>query len=194
MITPIKLLNSWLLEEKSAGAPNAQQAVLSTCKKNEAIPHARVVAIREITEDGFLFFTQRNTKKVHELLDNPLATIVFWFELFQREVIVEGAIEPLSETENLKYWQNYPRENQIRFTSYAATSSQPIANKELLENKKRQLEEKFSKDILPMSPFYCGFRLKPERMIFYAFRLDELSDVFEYCLQINDWKMQRLSP
>lgn len=190
---PIELLNIWITEEQRAGAPNPRQAVLSTCAKN-AMPHARVVAIREIDEHGLLFFTQKGTRKVSEISENPHGVITFWFELFQREVIIEGSFLQLTENENIRYWEEYPREAQIRFYSYAATSSLPIINKNVIENRKRQIESEYKDKILPINTYYCGFRLKPERIMFYAYRTDELSDAFEYRKHDNDWYMQWLSP
>jgi len=193
MLSPFELLNSWLAEENQAGAPNPRQAVLATCAK-DAIPHSRVVTLREIDDRGLLFFTQQGTRKVRELIENPLASMTFWFELFQREVIVEGTVKELTEVENKQYWESYPREAQIRFHSYAPTSSQPIAGKHVLENRKMQLEDEYQGKILPLSPFYRGFRLTPERMVFYAYRIDELSDVFEFRHQDGKWVKQWLSP
>jgi pyridoxamine 5'-phosphate oxidase len=190
---PIDLLNLWLTEEKQQGAPNPQQAVLSTATQ-AAIPHARVVAIREITTQDLLFFTQTGTRKVKELRDNPYATMTFWFELYQREVIIEGNIEALSESENAHYWQDYPREAQIRFYSYAPTSSQPIPHKKILENKKQIIEQHYHDKPLPVSPFYCGFRLKPVRIVFYAYQTPQLSEVVEYQYNNGEWAQQLLSP
>lgn len=193
MSNPIDILNQWLFEERERGAPSSQQAVLSTATL-EAIPHARLVAIREINDQGLLFFTQKGTRKVSELNANPHAALTFWLELFQREVIIEGVIEALSEVENNQYWEHYPREAQIRFLSYASTSMQPIVNKQILEDKKKKIEFDFLDKPLPVSPLYCGFRLKPVRFVFYAYRIDELSDVFEYSHIDEGWFRQLLSP
>lgn len=191
---PVQRLKQWLDEEQIAGAPNPQQAVLCTTTKN-AIPHGRVVAIREINnEESLLFFTQKGTRKVNELTENPHATLVFWFELLQREVIIEGTVEALTTKDNQHYWENYFREAQIRFHSYAPTSSQPIANKKILEDKKKQLEQQYRDEPVPLSEFYCGFKFQPQRLIFYAYRLDELSDVIEYKQTHNGWVEQCLSP
>lgn len=190
---PIEHLTQWLQNEHSAGAPNPQHAVLSTANR-DAVPHCRVVAIREMNDQGLLFFTQRNTKKVAEINMNPFASMTFWFELLSREVIIEGVIEPLTEVENEQYWQNYPREAQIRFHSYAPTSAQPIRDKQELEEKREQIRQQYTNQPVPLSPLYCGFRLKPTRFIFYAYRSDELSDVFEYAYTNNEWIAQVLSP
>lgn len=190
---PIELLNSWLQEERTAGAPNPQQAVLSTSTP-DAVPHARVVAIREINADGLLFFTQRNTRKVGELLSNPVAAITFWFELLQREVIIEGRAIPLTDQDNALYWEGYSREAQIRFCSYAPTSSQAVASKQVLEDKREQIKRNYTDLPIPVSELYCGFRLRPARFVFYAYRTDELSDVIEYSFRDGQWVQQLLSP
>ncbi len=190
---PINQLINWISEERQHGVINPQQAVLSTTT-SDAIPHARVVAVREINEDGLLFFTQKGTRKVVELQINPRAAMTFWFEVLQREVIIEGTVNALLAEENERYWSSYPREAQIRFHSYAATSSQPISSKMQLEEKKRTIEKHYHGKELPMNEFYCGFRFVPQRLIFYAYRTDELSDVDEYLLSEKQWIKRCLSP
>ncbi len=190
---PLTTLNNWIEEEKQAGALNPQQAILSTATVS-AIPHARVVAVREISDQGLLFFTQKDTKKVKELTQNPFAAMTFWFELYQREVMIEGTVIALSDEENASYWHTYPRTAQIRFCAYAPTSAQPITEKAILENKRMNIADEFNGKVIPMSSHYCGFRLKPTQFIFYTFRTDELSDVMEYKLKEGQWGVQRLSP
>ena len=195
MDNPYELLSHWLVQEKEKGAPNPQHAILSTVGLNEGRgPSARVIAIREINDRGLVFFTQRGTRKVAELNQNPQAVITFWFELWQREVIIEGITTSLSQTENEAYWQSYPREAQIRFHSYAPTSSQVITSKQVLEEKKQAIEKYHEVGPIPISPFYCGYRMTPSRMIFYAYRTDELSDVTEYTQTEDGWVDRILSP
>lgn len=76
---PITLLTTWISEELQRGAPNPQHAILATAGK-DSIPHGRVIAIREINEQGLLFFTQRGTRKVVEMTYNPIVSLTFWFE------------------------------------------------------------------------------------------------------------------
>lgn len=192
MTSPFELLNAWLAEEHQAGAPNPCQAVLATC--GEEGPHARVVVIREINERGLLFFTQKGTRKVHEIKQNPIAALTFWFELLQRQVAIEGIVSPLSQSENQQYWESYPRQAQLRFYSYALTSTQPISSKEVLEKRKKQIEKKYEGTSVPLSAHYCGFLFKPSRILFYAYRIDELSDVFDFRRQGENWIKQWLSP
>lgn len=191
---PIKRLEQWIKEEKDKGAPNPQQAILSTATK-EGIPHSRVVAIREITPQGILFFTQKGTRKVTEIAENPRVSLLFWFELMQREVILEALIEALTEEENKAYWSSYPRIAQLRFLAYAPTSSQPIDSKQILEDKKSRIEQDYKDQDLPYTSLYCGYRIIPTKFTFYQYRTDELSDVSQYNLQENgQWQKQVISP
>jgi pyridoxamine 5'-phosphate oxidase len=190
---PFENLEQWLNEEKESGAPNPRQAVLSTVSQH-SIPHSRVVAIREITVNGLLFFTQKGTRKVEEMQNNPHASIVFWLELMQRQIIIEGMVEALSNIENENYWRTYSHQAQIRFYAYAPTSGKVISSKQDLEDKRKNIAEKYSNRELPMSPDYCGFRLKPIRFAFYEYRTPELSDVSEYIYQEREWHKKIMSP
>lgn len=191
---PISTLTQWLDEEKVAGAPDPKQAVLATCTP-DAIPHSRVVAIREISPDGLLFFTQKGTRKVAELLVNPHVSLNFWFELTERQIIIEGIATPLTDAENHDYWITYSRFAQLRFYAYAPTSSQEISSKQILEDKKNTIAKKFENQEIPVHPLYCGYRIKPIKFLFYTYRTDELSDITAYLKQDNgSWEEKAVSP
>lgn len=193
MMTPIQLLNEWIDAEKKLGAEQAQHAVLSTQGLHNQ-PHARIVALREVSEEHLLFFTQQRTRKVAEIKNNNQVCLTFWFERHAREVVIEGEASFLSNEENTQFWSSYPQWAQIRFCSYAPSSSSPIESKDVLEQKRLEIEQQWKTKPIPLSPDYCGIRIKPLRFIFYTYRSDELSDVWEYQLQGTDYKKQRLSP
>lgn len=190
---PICQLKQWLDEEKIAGAPNPAQAVLATCTST-GIPHSRVIAIREILENCLIFFTQKGTRKTDELLSNPLVSLNFWFELTQRQIIIEGEAQALSEKENETYWHSYSRFAQIRFSAYAPTSSQVIESKKSLEDKRYLIEQKFKSQEVPVHPLYSGFRIIPNNFLFYVYRIDELSDVTRYSYKEGQWQQATISP
>lgn len=192
-MTPIQLLTTWIEEEKSLGAHNAQHAVLSTQGLNSQ-PHSRVVAVREITEDWLLLFTQQRTRKVEEIKNNGKVALTFWFERHARETIIEGEASFLSQEQNIDYWNTYPQSAQIRFCSYAPTSGEAIDSKQILENKRLEIEKASKNNALPCSPDYCGIAIKPERFVFYSYRLDELSDVWEYQAHRSGFVKKILSP
>lgn len=184
----------WLEKEKELGSPDPYNIVLATATK-EGIPHCRIVAIREITTDSVLFFTQKNTKKARELADNPHASMTLWLPLQQREVIIDGDVSLLTEEENAAYWQTLPRERQLRFSVYASTSGQPIESLSELERKEKILDEKFKGSSIPVSEHaYCGFRLLPHTFYFYTLGKNTFSEVIKYTLEKQHWQQQLLSP
>ncbi len=193
MMAPINILEKWLEEEQQLGAPSARSAVLATTGL-QSEPHNRVVAIREMNEEGILFFTQKGTRKVQDLMHTPLASIVFWLALKQREVVIEGDVVALTAAENKIYWDSYPREAQLRFSAYAETSAQVIDTMQTLEDKKTALTKQYEGQPIPLDPFYCGFRIVPKQFMFYAVRLDTLSEVFAYRLESGHFKKVLLSP
>jgi pyridoxamine 5'-phosphate oxidase len=190
---PFNQTKEWLTKESHLGSPNTYSAVLATTNL-QAIPHNRVVAIKEIKPEGILFFTQRNTRKYKELLENPKASITFWLALQQRQIIIEGDIIALNAAENLVHWQTMPRERQLRFSAYASTSAQPIQSICLLEEKYDLLAKQFNNKDIPMSEYYCGFRLMPHTFCFYTLGRDAFSEVIKFTLQKNDWQKQLISP
>ncbi|HRD68996.1 MAG TPA: pyridoxamine 5'-phosphate oxidase family protein [Legionella sp.] len=190
---PTQLLTTWIADEKSLGAQHVQYAVLSSQGLNGA-SHGRVVAIREITEENLIFFTQKRTRKVEEIKNNNKVSLTFWFERCAREVIIEGEAHFLSKKQNIEYWASYPKWAQIRFCSYAPTSAMPIVSKQLLEEKRLEIEKFTQNNELPYSPDYCGIAIRPTRFVFYTYRLDELSDVWEYQMEGTNFVKQTLSP
>lgn len=183
----------WLKKEKELGVEQADCAVLATATAT-GTPHCRIVAIREIKEDSLLFFTQQKTRKVDELLNNPFAAMNFSLLMQQRQISMEGIAKPLSYEENNYYWQSLPRERQLRFSTYAPTSGQVIANLDELEEKKRELAGQFNNVLFPMSEYYCGFRFIPETFIFYTVGSITFSEVIKYSKNKHGWQQQLLSP
>ncbi len=193
MNVPILKLNDWLEKERKLGSSNPDRAVLATAGKDN-IPHSRVVAIREINEKGILFFTQRGTRKVMELQQNPYASMTLWLPLQQREIIVEGGVIELSREVNEKYWKTLPRDRQLRFAAYAPTSTQPIQSIETINDEYHNLLKQFDRRDVPISEYYCGFRLFPEYFYFYSLGSDDFSELIKYRFNNDQWTEQLLSP
>lgn len=191
---PIAKTKLWLNKEKDLGCLNPDRAILATATK-DAIPHSRVVAIREISEKGLLFFTQRGTRKCIELMENPKASITFWFELQQRQIIIEGTVTFLPIEANHHFWETMPRDRQLRFSAYAPFSGQEISSIDQLENEYTKLSNQFihQKEI-PMSDYYCGLMLVSETFYFYTIRTETFSEVLKYEYDGSAWTEKMLSP
>lgn len=191
--TPLFTMQGWIEKEKALGSTSPDRVVLATCS-SEGIPHSRIVAIREVTQEGVLFFTQRGTKKVAELMHNPYCSMTLWLALQQRQVILDGITKPLTHHENESFWATLPRERQLRFSAYAPTSGQVIDSVSVLENQLGTLTEKFLGNAVPMCPDYCGFHLIAQTICFYTLREGTFSESLRYKRHENEWIKQLISP
>jgi pyridoxamine 5'-phosphate oxidase len=182
----------WIEKEKSLGSENPDCIVLATAAKN-SIPHSRIVAIREINEYGILFFTQQGTRKTIEIEENPIASMTLWLPLQQREVVLEGNVITLTNSENENYWEKLPKDRQLKFASYAPTSGQAIESISMLEEKYHHLKQKYKDSQVPITN-YCGYRLVPSVICFYTLGIKSFSNIERYTLKDNDWYKELLSP
>lgn len=193
---PFNLMADWLAQEAKSGSVNPDRAVLSTVT-SAGIPHSRVVAIKAIEDESesVLFFTQRGTRKFVELTENPQVSMTFWFAMQQRQIILEGVAKPLSLQENEMYWRALPRERQLRFSSYAPTSGKAIDSLVELDKKLVVLKQQYQDfPSLPMSEFYCGFRVFPDTLYFYTLGSESFSEMIKYAKNTSGWNHQLLSP
>jgi len=190
---PFEKMKEWLKQESALGSPEPNRVVLATAAKN-ARPHSRIVAIREITDHGVLFFTQSGTKKVAQLQENPFASMTLWLPMQQRQIILDGAIEKLTTTNNEYYWQTLTPERQLRFCAYAPTSGQPIGSLADIEGRYKKLLDEAANHEIPMSSCYCGFRLIPETFYFYTLGADKFSEVILCQRHPSGWQKSLLSP
>lgn len=190
---PFQKMKEWLDLEKSKGSPSPDCIVLATAAK-DAVPHSRIVAIKEITDSSLLFFTQPGTRKALEMKENPVASATLWLPLLQREVIMDGTIYALTEEENEAYWQRLPRERQLRFASYAPTSDQPLESLELLNQRQVALAKQYPSGQIPMNGLYCGYRLEVHTFYFYTLGGEAFSEYVRVRKMKEGWEEQLLSP
>lgn len=190
---PFDKMAEWLEKEKYLGVKQPNNAVLATVT-SMGTPHSRVVAIREIEPNSLVFFTQKKTRKVSELLKNPVASMTFLLSMQQRQIILEGTAHPLSQEENEKFWETLPRERQLRFSARASISEQVTQDLNHLEKRKNELSKEFDHQLIPMNTSYFGFRFTPETFIFYTLSPATFSEVIKYSKEKNNWKQQPLLP
>lgn len=192
-MVPIVKITEWLNKEKELGSANPDRMVLSTATKNGA-SHSRIIAVREMNDKGILFFTQRDTRKVSELRDNPSVSMVLWLPLQQRQVVIEGIAHALTEDENEHYWKTMSHDRQLRFSAYAPTSGQPIHSVEQLKKQHQNLINQYVDMEVPMSDFYRGFRVMPDIMYFYTLNMADFSEVIRVSRKNEEWVEETMSP
>lgn len=190
---PIQKSLCWLEEERRLGSPYPKGAILATVD-TEGKPSSRVVAVRQLDDQGVLFFTQRLSKKVTQLRSFPFASITVWLPITKRQINLEGKIIELSPEENAFYWDALSKEGQLKFSTYAPMTGQTIDNANVLQDRYEILHRQYADQVIPVSPEYIGFRLKPDTYHFYELNLEEFSERQLFTQVDGKWKSERLSP
>jgi pyridoxamine 5'-phosphate oxidase len=187
---PLVQFEAWLREAREA-APQADAMTLATAGV-DGRPSARQVLLRGLDTRGFVFFTNRTSRKALELARNPLAALVFhWYEL-GRQVRVEGAVEEVDEVDSASYWETRPRASQL--AAWASPQSASIAERAKLDSLYAEAEARFAGGDVPLPPFWGGYRVVPETIEFWQHRENRLHDRVNFVRDGADWRRERLAP
>lgn len=189
---PLAQFDRWFQEALDAQLAEPNAMTLATASR-EGRPSARTVLLKGIDQQGFVFFTNYESRKGHELADNPQAALLFtWLEL-ERQIRIEGRVERIDREASLAYFQSRPKGSQIG--AWTSPQSHVIPGRDSLEAKQLALELEYEKaDVLPLPPFWGGYRLLPDMLEFWQGRPSRLHDRIRYVKSENDWKIERLAP
>jgi pyridoxamine 5'-phosphate oxidase len=189
---PTYQFQKWFQEAINANCSEYNAMSLATATK-EAIPSCRTVLLKSFDESSLIFFTNYESRKGKELIENPRASVVlFWRELM-RQVIVEGKVEKTSRAETEEYFATRPRGSQLG--AWSSRQDQVISSREYLEAEFSMYEEKYKDMEIPAPDYWGGFRIIPQRFEFWQGMQNRLHERFQYT-QTDDgsWKIDRLSP
>jgi len=186
----------WLDEAVAAQLPEPAALTLATVNAATGQPSQRVVLLKGLPEEaGFLFYTNYDSQKGHELASQPLAALNFFWPGLERQVRVEGRVEKAAENVSTAYFQSRPRSSQVG--AWASPQSQPIGSREELEAREHEVEARFADQTpLPRPPHWGGYVLRPTRIEFWQGRPSRLHDrlVYERDASGQGWKISRLAP
>jgi pyridoxamine 5'-phosphate oxidase len=189
---PIAQFKRWFADAVAAGLPLPEAMSLSTITA-EGKPTARMVLLKKVDAQGFVFFTNYNSAKARELAANPNASLVFFWPQLERQVRVEGVVSKTSAAESREYFASRPRGSQIG--AWASPQSEVIPGREVLEQRRAELEDVYRDREIPWPEHWGGYCLKPERIEFWKGRRDRLHDRILYVRQPDEsWTIQRLAP
>jgi pyridoxamine 5'-phosphate oxidase len=189
---PLEQFRQWYKEvQDHLEQPEAM--LLATCTA-EGRPSARMVLLRGLDEHGFIFYTNYNSRKSQEILHNPFAALVFYWEPFDRQVRVEGRVEQTTAAESDLYYNQRPRGSRIG--AWASPQSSVLNDRGQLDALVQEMEAKFgADDSIPRPPFWGGFRVIPETIEFWQGRDNRLHDRFRYRRSPSGpWQLERLAP
>jgi len=188
---PIRQFQTWLNEAFAAKLPLAEAMTLATATP-DGKPSARMVLLKQVDHDGFVFYTNYNSAKARQLDANPYAALVFFWVQFDRQVRVEGSISKTSAEESRAYFSTRPRESQIG--AWASEQSEEIASRAALEERAVELEKQYGGRDIDCPEHWGGYRLKPERIEFWKSRIGRLHDRILYQREGDSWTITRLAP
>lgn len=188
---PIKQYERWFEEAVESEILDPYAACLSTVDF-EGKPSSRILYIRDFSNNGFIFYTNFNSKKGNDLNKNKYGSLnVFWPDL-ERQIRIQGEIEKVNKSISDKYFNARPRSSQIG--AWASNQSENLHNRAELEAKIEFFKEKFKNIEVPRPPHWGGYCLVPFLMEFWQGRPSRLHDRIVYNKESNKWIKSRLSP
>jgi len=190
---PVELFNTWLAEATANEVVvEANAMILSTVIDNQ--PSSRTVLLKDLTNEGFTFFSNYESRKAKQISENKNVSLLFpWYPL-ERQVIILGIASKISSAESDKYFASRPRGSQIG--AWASMQSTELSDRTVLENKFAQLEEKWPVGTqIPRPEFWGGYVVSPTSIEFWQGRYSRLHDRIRYLRSNNnDWQIKRFYP
>jgi pyridoxamine 5'-phosphate oxidase len=189
---PFKQFGAWFGEALAAELLEPYAMTAATVGI-DGQPSARIVLLRGWDERGFVFFTNYESQKGHEIAYTPRAALLFYWAPLERQIRIEGSVERLSALESDAYFAQRPRGH--RLSAWASRQSSVVPDREHLEAQMRTYEATFP-DEVPRPDYWGGYRVKPKRFEFWQGRRNRVHDriVYRRAIATDDWVLERLAP
>jgi pyridoxamine 5'-phosphate oxidase len=189
---PYAQFNKWWQEVLNSGIDEPNAMTLATAAA-DGMPDARIVLLKGFDEKGFAFYTNYNSIKGQQLLENPRAALVFFWKELERQVRISGLVSLAPANMSDDYFNSRPEGSRIG--AWASPQSEPIDNREWLEANEQRIKELWTGNMIPRPGHWGGYVVKPVKMEFWQGRPSRLHDRIQYSLQnTGAWKIERLAP
>jgi len=187
---PFRQFSIWMAETLNSQIIDANAMTISTVDA-ENRPSSRVVLLKGFDLNGFVFFTNYESKKAIDLGHNPHAALHFFWPQLDRQIAISGRVEKTSREESEKYFNSRPVDS--RLGAWTSSQSREIESRSELEKRFEEFSGKFGHDV-PLPEFWGGFRLTPDKFEFWQGRQNRLHDRIVYVPSGETWQIRRLSP
>lgn len=191
-VDPVKQFEAWYAQTIATGMYEPGAMSLATVDE-QGQPWQRTVLLKLFDEEGFVFFTNYESRKARHMAHNDRVSLLFPWHATGRQVKITGTAEKIPTAESLSYFTTRPRGSQIG--AWASGQSQVISSRAMLESMFDSMKQKFSNKEVPLPPFWGGYRVKPSAIEFWQARDSRLHDRFIYRKnEQGEWYIERLAP
>ena len=181
----------WWQEALQSNIDEVNAMTLATVS-SKGQPSARIVLLKGLHDNGFVFFTNYESRKGNELALNNRAALVFFWKELERQVRIEGIMEKVSDRESEEYFHSRPHDSQIG--AWSSPQSSEIPSRDLLEKNVAENKSRFGENEVKRPPFWGGYILRPTLVEFWQGRSNRLHDRIEYLRENGRWIKRRLAP
>lgn len=188
---PFRLFSEWFAKAK-AHEPNDPDAMALATSSFDGRPSVRMVLLKEHGPDGFVFYTNGESRKGQELAGNPHAALCLHWKSLRKQVRIEGTVVPVDDEQADGYFHSRSRESQL--AAAASLQSRPLADRDLLMARYRQLEEEYEGEEVPRPPHWTGYRVVPERIEFWEDGDHRLHTRRQFVRTAEGWREGLLYP
>ena len=188
---PITLFGEWFEQAKESGILLPESASLATANR-DGVPSSRMVLLKSFAADGFVFFTNYESRKAREMDENPKASLLLHWVVLHRQIRVEGSVERVSAEASAAYFRTRDRGSQIG--AWVSRQSEELEDRSVLKRREKEIEQRFEGRDVPLPSFWGGYRLVPECIEFWQGRLNRLHDRLLFTRVEAGWAAQRLYP
>lgn len=188
---PFRQFDRWWHEAMASEIEEVNAMTLATAGTNGK-PSARIVLLKGYSDDGFVFFTNYESKKGRQIEENPYASLVFFWKELERQVRIEGVVEKVSAADSDAYFVSRPLESQIG--AWSSPQSRVIQSRDVIENNVSVNTARFAKEAISRPPHWGGYLVKPDSIEFWQGRPSRLHDRIRYVNDGNSWRRERLAP
>lgn len=189
---PITQFEEWFAFAQDANIYLPEAMTLATATSN-GFPSARIVLLKQVSQKGFVFFTNHESRKGGELDSNPKAALVLHWATLERQIRIEGPVKRITREESEAYFQSRPRGSRIG--AWASDQSSILRDRSYLEERVHYFEQKYADQEIPLPEHWGGFRVLPEKIEFWQGRQSRLHERLIYTkLPSGHWDTELLFP